>query len=193
MSTEALELSEGDTLAVLQGLTVHGGTIRGGDSVRRICHVRILVALMAIGLGLTACFSAVTPTSASTATPLISPVSAKVEEGGTPSEVLATGAELYTAHCQSCHGDQDGKGGTGAPTHGEAGHTWHHPDAQLIGWILHGMLSGLMPAFQEKLAEGDPETLLAFIRSWWTPDQQMAQQDISRRYQEALDKQQTGQ
>ena len=93
-----------------------------------------------------------------------------------------------------CHGDSNGAGGRGgAPIHNDRGHTWHHPDAQLRGWVLNGKLgfgSAGMPALGDKLTEPEVDAILTFIRSWWTTEQRDSQADISKRYQDALDKQQ---
>ena len=99
---------------------------------------------------------------------------------------------MYLVHCQSCHGDEDGTGATsGAPLHNQTGHTWHHPDAQLRDWIINGKLaSDPMPAFKDKLAEQEVEAVLSYIKTWWEEWQREGQADISRRYQEALDRQQ---
>lgn len=92
-----------------------------------------------------------------------------------------------------CHGDSNGAGGRGgAPIHNDRGHTWHHPDAQLRGWVLNGKLgfgSPGMPALGDNLTEPEVDTILTFIKSWWTTDQRDSQADISERYQDALDKQ----
>jgi S-disulfanyl-L-cysteine oxidoreductase SoxD len=110
-------------------------------------------------------------------------------------ETVDTGAELYAARCQVCHGDREGRRTSqGAPPHNEAGHTWHHADAQLKDWIINGKLGfGPMPAFEGKLAESEVDAILAYIKTWWTPEQRETQADVSRRYQEALDRQQRGQ
>ena len=50
-----------------------------------------------------------------------------------------------------------------------------------------------MPAFKERVSELEVGFILAFIKTWWTPDQHESQADITRRYQEALDKQKKGQ
>lgn len=117
---------------------------------------------------------------------------AQVKKSGTPSEILVKGAELYTANCQACHGDQRGQGGAGAPPHNEYGHTWHHPDAQLKEWVINGKLGfggPAMPALGDKLSEPEVDVVLAYIKAWWNEEQRESQADISRRYQEALDKQ----
>ena len=138
----------------------------------------VLALIVVIGLGLAACSGGAT----STATP-------RVEEPASSAVIDATGAELYAANCQVCHGDQMGQGGTGAPSHDQEGHTWHHPDAQLTDWIMNGKIGfGQMPAFKYKLTNPELDAIMTFIKTWWKPDQRESQADISRRYQEALDK-----
>ncbi len=133
----------------------------------------VLALIVVIGLGLAACSGGATQT----ATP--------------PAE--AAGAELYAATCQVCHGDQQGQGGTGAPSHNQEGHTWHHPDAQLTDWVMNGKVGfGQMPAFRDKLTDPELDAIMTFIKTWWTPGQRDDQADISRRYQEALDRQKSG-
>jgi len=100
------------------------------------------------------------------------------------------GAYLYETHCQSCHGDRNGNSRTaGASPHNENGHSWHHPDVQLIDWVLNGKFGAqAMPFFKSDLTEQDVKAILVFIKRWWTPEQREIQQDISHRYQKALDK-----
>lgn len=103
---------------------------------------------------------------------------------------IERGAALYQAHCQACHGDRDGRGGRpGVPPHSSSGHTWHHPDAQLEDWILEGRSRGAMPAFGDRLTETEVEAILAFIKTWWTAEQRESQEDVSERYEEALERQ----
>ncbi len=115
-----------------------------------------------------------------------------VEERSDLSKALARGANVYTTSCRPCHGDRHGKGAIGrAHPHNEMGHTWHHPDAQLKEWILHGKPGpgfSLMPGFNY-LREHDVEAILVLIKTWWTDEQREIQEDISRRYQEAIGKQ----
>ncbi len=106
-------------------------------------------------------------------------------------ETLARGAKQYATYCQSCHGDRQGKKTIpGTSPHNEKGHTWHHPDAQLKDWTLNGKpgFHRDMPAFKEKLKEEDVEAILTFIKTWWTPYQREIQADISRRYDQAINK-----
>ena len=144
------------------------------------------IVLLVLSFLMAACSSA-----AAMPTVAAFPTSSPRAENQEPSqETVSKGAELYLANCQSCHGDQDGQGTAGgASTHNQTGHTWHHPDAQLKDWILRGKLGfGLMPDFKGKLTEPEVDVILVFIKTWWTPDQRDSQSDISRRYQEALDK-----
>lgn len=134
------------------------------------------------------------PTPKATAKAILSATRTPIPQAEKPAESIdinATGAELYIAQCQSCHGDRTGVGATaGAPLHDETGHTWHHPDAQLKDWILNGKFGlGQMPAFQDVLSESDVDAILAYLKSWWTEAQRQGQADISQRYQEALDRQ----
>ncbi|MDE3075847.1 MAG: cytochrome c [Chloroflexota bacterium] len=99
---------------------------------------------------------------------------------------MALGAQLYQAHCQSCHGDRNGVGKIPeAPSHGPGGHTWAHSDDELVEVILNGSpgLSDLMrreyglspsaaamPAFRGKLSERDARAIIAYIETWWPPE-----------------------
>lgn len=103
---------------------------------------------------------------------------------------FARGEALYAATCQTCHADEVGAGGIPeAPPHNADGHTWHHPDAQLVDWILNGKPFTAMPGFGEELSREDAEAVLAYIKTWWTDDQRAEQADVSERYQNALDAQ----
>ena len=114
-----------------------------------------------------------------------------VEERSDLSKALVRGAKVYATSCGPCHGDRHGKGSIGrALPHNEMGHTWHHPDAQLKEWILHGKPGpgfSIMPGFNY-LREHDVEAVLALIKTWWTDEQRESQADISRRYDQAINK-----
>ena len=145
-------------------------------------HPRVTLALItgAAVIALVACGSD---------SPASDPASQAVPEG--PVVQAIEGAVLYTANCIGCHGDQDGTGGiSAAPKHNETGHTWHHPDAQLIDWVLNGKVGfSRMPALNDTLSEDQVESVLAYIKTWWREDQRTSQADISARYQVALDAQ----
>ena len=152
------------------------------------------VVVAAVGISLSACSGPSAPTLGPTPAREVQPTqTAQVKKPEPSSEILAKGAELYAANCQVCHGDSNGIGGTGgAPPHNKAGHTWHHPDAQLREWVLNGKLGfggPAMPALGDKLTEPEVDVVLGYIKAWWNEEQRESQADISRRYQEALDKQ----
>lgn len=155
------------------------------------------LSLAAVAVALVACSGAESPPRTLIALPAIqptpNPVEALVELPSTVNEGFTLGSDLYAVNCQVCHGDSNGLGGTGgAPPHNTAGHTWHHPDAQLREWVLNGKLgfgSPGMPALGDKLTEPEVDTILSLIKTWWTTEQRVSQEDISQRYQEALDKQ----
>ena len=109
---------------------------------------------------------------------------------------LTRGEQLYNANCLVCH-----QGATGGammdypPRHNANGHTWHHPDCELIQIILSGgdemteMMRQMMnpnpdaprmPAWKDKLSREDIDAILAFIKTWWTEDERQAQARITQ-------------
>jgi mono/diheme cytochrome c family protein len=99
---------------------------------------------------------------------------------------VALGRRVYAEHCARCHGaNLEGQpdwqtrradGRLPAPPHDATGHTWHHPDAQLIELTKKGM-SGIlpgyesdMPAFEGVLTEAEVAAVIAFITSTWPPE-----------------------
>ncbi len=92
--------------------------------------------------------------------------------------LVARGEKVYAQNCATCHGSQSDQRDVRAvpPPHNSNGHTWHHPDPQLIDIVLNGFDSsrpdGLkMPAFKDKLSDEDARAAVAFIKTWWTPEQ----------------------
>lgn len=100
-------------------------------------------------------------------------------------EQLALGEQLYNANCAACHGDNgegqpnwkipDENGVYPAPPHNSAGHTWHHADDLLLEIITEGGTtfspnSG-MPAYKEVLTEAEMVAVLAYIKTFWGPEQ----------------------
>lgn len=114
-------------------------------------------------------------------TPLATPV---------PYKVIAQGSQLYATNCQVCHGDKDGVGGLPpAPSHGNDGHTWMHSDRNLTDIILNGpgemgemMRQGVpedaprMPAWKGKLSEEEIRAILAYIKTFWSPERRRMQE-----------------
>ncbi|MFN3286242.1 MAG: c-type cytochrome [bacterium] len=105
------------------------------------------------------------------------------------------GERLYNQYCLSCHG-----GPTGGsmmdypPRHNARGHTWHHPDCQLREIIKNGgdemtaMMRRMMappnaptmPAFRDVLTDEDVDSILAFIKGWWTAEQRDFQAQVTQ-------------
>lgn len=128
------------------------------------------------------------------ASAMVRPDGAGAPAVGTPSEdaVIARGAQLYAANCLACHGDRNGRGGLPyVPSHGPDGHTWHHSDRDLTNTILNGsgemgeMMRSMMgvppdaprmPAWKGKLSQEEVGTILAYIKTFWTPEQRRMQE-----------------
>lgn len=111
--------------------------------------------------------------------------------------LLTRGAQLYDAYCLACHGGATGGGMMDMPPrHNANGHTWHHPDCQLVDSVLNGSgemgeimrrMMGVpetaprMPAFKGQLTEDDAVAILTYIKTWWTQEQRVAQARLSQR------------
>ncbi len=97
---------------------------------------------------------------------------------------LAEGRSLYAKHCASCHGvNLEGQpnwrqrkpdGRLPAPPHDETGHTWHHPDTQLLEItklgteaMVGGGYKSDMPGFAGILSDREIGAVLAYIKSTW--------------------------
>lgn len=110
-------------------------------------------------------------------------------EGQDADPVVALGTELYSAECQSCHGGITGGEITDIPPpHNAEGHTWHHPDCQLVDITLGGLPErpgvpeGMaMPAFEERLTVEQIQYVLAFIKTMWTQEQREWQAEVTER------------
>lgn len=80
------------------------------------------------------------------------------------------------------------------PKHNANGHTWHHPDCELIEVILTGtspmteMMREMMappgaptmPAWREKLSDDEIDAVLAYIKTMWTDEQRAVQEQVTR-------------
>lgn len=114
-------------------------------------------------------------------------------------EVIALGKAVYADQCASCHGadlggqenwrDRGDDGLLPAPPHDASGHTWHHPDAQLIDITTRGTAAVVgrgyqsnMPGYAEILSEDEIKAALAYIKSTWPADVIATHNEINLRY-----------
>jgi mono/diheme cytochrome c family protein len=101
--------------------------------------------------------------------------------------LVATGKGVYTEHCAVCHGaNLEGQpnwrqrlenGRLPAPPHDATGHTWHHPDEQLISLTKYGPAAVVgggyesdMPGFFTLLDDEQIIAVLSYIKSRWPAD-----------------------
>ncbi|OUS36797.1 cytochrome C [Rhodobacterales bacterium 56_14_T64] len=100
---------------------------------------------------------------------------------------VARGTVVYQDNCASCHGDQlqgqanwrerDSDGYLPAPPHNANGHTWHHRDAQLLAITQKGTAAlvgngyrSRMQGYEDVLSQQDMLSVLAYIKSTWSPE-----------------------
>lgn len=93
--------------------------------------------------------------------------------------ILAQGERLYAMHCAGCHGEhaqgapewtrRRADGSFPAPPLNGTGHTWHHPQAALVGIIRNGTqrIGGSMPPWKDRLSDAQIEAILAWAKSQW--------------------------
>jgi mono/diheme cytochrome c family protein len=109
---------------------------------------------------------------------------------------VAQGRQIYADRCAMCHGiNLEGQpnwmarkpnGRLPAPPHDASGHTWHHPDRQLIVITKKGMSAVVpgyqsdMPAFEGALTDAQIAAVLAFIESKWPSEIRSRQRALSR-------------
>jgi mono/diheme cytochrome c family protein len=140
---------------------------------------RYKVTGIVVLLGLAACASVLAQRAA------VAPPEAAIPPASSP-EVLATGARLAHQYCTRCHaeGMTDGPASHMDLTNQAwTGHAWHHPDSVLAQMIADGVSrpAGVMPPFGAVLRPDEIRTLIAFIKTFWTPDQQQFQQERTQR------------
>lgn len=100
---------------------------------------------------------------------------------------ISAGHAIYDQHCAACHGVQlEGQpdwttrqtnGRLPAPPHDDSGHTWHHDSTLLFNLVKHGVVAPYapdgyvsdMPAFGGQLSDEEIWSVLAYIRSRWSP------------------------
>lgn len=101
----------------------------------------------------------------------------------------ALGEAVYAAECAACHGDRgqgqpnwqvaNADGSLPAPPHDASGHTWHHPDDELLQIIARGgsiyLETSTMPAYENTLTEQEMVAVLDYIKTMWGPREQAYQ------------------
>lgn len=132
---------------------------------------------------------------------VLAQMTAAPDPGLLPYEVAArveSGARLYAENCASCHGAQlegerdwkerDADGYLPAPPHDQTGHTWHHPDAQLLEIVTHGteaLVGGSyksnMIGYADILSEAEILDVLAYIKSTWPEEVVTLHNEINAR------------
>ena len=97
--------------------------------------------------------------------------------------MIERGKIAYNNNCVSCHminlaGAEDWKGvdedgHRKAPPLNGTGHTWHHDDKTLHAIIKYGLAKlvknyeGKMIGFEDKLADKEIDSILAYLKSFW--------------------------
>jgi len=110
--------------------------------------------------------------------------------------MIARGKIAYQNNCVSCHQanlagaenwkglDEDGH--RKAPPLNGTGHTWHHDDATLHTIIKYGLVGivsdydGKMAGFGDNLSDKDIDSVLAYIKSFWSDDYYQHQINLSK-------------
>lgn len=112
-------------------------------------------------------------------------------------EIVALGRQIYGQYCASCHGAEgEGQpnwevpnelGELPAPPHDGTGHTWKHSDAMLYHIVLHGWRDPFnkserltMPAFQDTLTPREIRSVITYLKTLWTDQQQRFQWEESQ-------------
>jgi len=114
------------------------------------------------------------------------------------SELAASGRAIFQQHCAACHGargegapewrQRDAHGELPAPPHDAQGHAWRHSDAMLDRMIMEGWRDPFnktgrltMPAFAGTLAPQEIHSVIAYLKTLWTPEQRQFQREESQR------------
>jgi len=114
------------------------------------------------------------------------------------SELAASGRAVYRQHCADCHGargegarawrQRDAHGELPAPPHDSQGHTWRHSDPMLDRIVAQGWRDPFnkterlsMPAFAGTLTPQEIRSIIAYLKTLWTPEQRQFQREESQR------------
>ena len=100
--------------------------------------------------------------------------------------MIERGKIVYQTNCVSCHRinlagaenwkEMDEDGHRKAPPLNGTGHTWHHDDKTLHAIIKYGLAKlvnnyeGKMIGFGDKLSDKEIDSVLAYIKSFWSKE-----------------------
>jgi len=101
-----------------------------------------------------------------------STASGAIEPAASPA-AIAQGKAIFDQTCAACHGPE-GEGLVGSPLNGSA-HAWHHVDDQLRLMVRDGIPNTQMVGHGEHLSAEEIDTVISYIKTWWTPEQQAMQ------------------
>lgn len=109
---------------------------------------------------------------------------------------VADGRAIYRQSCASCHGARgqgapnwqrpDAQGELPAPPHDRTGHTWKHSDGMLYRLVQDGWRDPFnktqrltMPAFKGQLTRDETISVIAYLKTLWTPRERKLQREES--------------
>ena len=110
--------------------------------------------------------------------------------------MIDRGKIVYQNNCISCHmidlagaenwKELDEDGHRKAPPLNGTGHTWHHDDKTLHAIIKYGLAKlvndykGKMIGFEDNLSDKEIDSLLAYIKSFWSEEEYEYQLNLSK-------------
>lgn len=111
---------------------------------------------------------------------------------------VAQGQAIYAQQCASCHGargegaprwnEPDATGELPPPPHDSTGHTWRHADGMLYRIVRDGWRDPYnasdrltMPPFASSLTPEETRAVIAYLKTWWSPEQRAFQWRESRK------------
>lgn len=103
------------------------------------------------------------------------PTSFHASPTGFTAQSVVRGQEVYTRHCQGCHGIEGRGDGPEAPRQPvppadlAADHLWEHPIGDLYWWVSRGMTGPdgrpSMPGFADRLTEADRWAVIDYLHA----------------------------
>ena len=110
--------------------------------------------------------------------------------------MIDRGKIVYQNNCVSCHmidlagaenwKELDEDGHRKAPPLNGTGHTWHHDDKTLHAIIKYGLAKlvnnykGKMIGFEDNLSDKEIDSLLAYIKSFWSEEEYEYQINLTK-------------